>query len=97
MKLTLDNLDVVAAAAKETNYGTIWRTSLGIGVVFPMFLFYLRLKLKEPENFQTENMKKKTPYKLVLKYYWPRLMCVSWIWFIYNVSSRLSCRGESTY
>lgn len=77
---------VVAAAAHDTNYETIWRTSLGIGVVFPMFLFYLRFKLKEPEEFQNNNMKRKTPYRLVLKFYWVRLLAVSLIWFIYNFS-----------
>ncbi|KAH7025014.1 MFS phospholipid transporter Git1 [Microdochium trichocladiopsis] len=77
---------VVAAAAHDTYYETIWRTSLGIGVVFPMFLFYLRLKLKEPEEFQTENMKRNTPYLLAFKFYWARLLAVSLIWFIYNFS-----------
>ncbi|KAJ3554292.1 hypothetical protein NPX13_g10652 [Xylaria arbuscula] len=33
---------VVAAAAKNKYFGTIWRTSLGIGVVFPLVLFVLR-------------------------------------------------------
>lgn len=78
-------LDVVAAAARNTHYETIWRTSLGIGLVFPLVLFYLRLRLEEPEEFQKENMKKTTPYWLVLKFYWARLLCVSLIWFMYNV------------
>ncbi|KAI0155301.1 MFS general substrate transporter [Xylariaceae sp. FL1272] len=76
---------VVAAAASNKYYGTIWRTSLGIGVVFPLILFVLRLKLKEPEEFSRNSMKHaKTPYKLVLKYYGFRLFIVSAIWFIYN-------------
>ncbi|KAI1263212.1 MFS general substrate transporter [Xylariaceae sp. FL1019] len=76
---------VVAAAASNKYYGTIWRTSLGIGVVFPLILFVLRLKLKEPEEFSRNSMKHaKTPYKLVLKYYGFRLFIVSSIWFIYN-------------
>ncbi|KXJ85293.1 MFS phospholipid transporter Git1 [Microdochium bolleyi] len=77
---------IVAVAANDTNYETIWRTSLGIGVVFPLFLFYLRFKLKEPEEFQTENMKRSTPYGLVLRFYWPRLLAVALVWFIYNFS-----------
>ncbi|KAI1764965.1 MFS general substrate transporter [Hypoxylon sp. FL1150] len=79
---------VVAAAAHNTYYGTIWRTSLGIGVVFPLVLFVLRLKLREPEEFSRNSMKHvKTPYSLVFRYYGFRLLIVSLIWFIYDFSA----------
>ncbi|KAI0408382.1 MFS general substrate transporter [Xylaria palmicola] len=79
---------VVAAAAHNKNFGTIWRTSLGIGIVFPLILFVLRLKLKEPEEFSRNSMKNaRTPYKLVLKFYGFRLFIVSLIWFIYDFSA----------
>lgn len=65
----------------------MWRTSLGIGVIFPLSLLYLRFKLEEPEEFSKESMKKETPYKLVLGFYGGRLFCVSLIWFLYNVRS----------
>lgn len=81
---------VVAAAAQNKYYGTIWRTSLGIGVVFPLVLFVLRLRLKEPEEFSRNSMKRaRTPYLLVLKFYGFRLLIVSLIWFIYDVSAAL--------
>jgi len=51
-------------------------------------LLYLRLKLQEPEEFKRESMKYvKIPYWLVIKYYWWRLACVSFIWFLYDFSS----------
>ncbi|KAI0459122.1 putative MFS phospholipid transporter [Xylaria acuta] len=79
---------VVAAAASNKYYGTIWRTSLGIGIVFPLILFVLRLKLKEPEEFSRNSMKNaRTPYRLVLKFYGFRLLIVSLIWFIYDFSA----------
>ncbi|KAI1814293.1 MFS general substrate transporter [Poronia punctata] len=79
---------VVAAAAQNKYYGTIWRTSLGIGAIFPMILFVLRLRLKEPEEFSRNSMKHvRTPYTLVLKYYGFRLFIVSLIWFIYDFST----------
>ncbi|KAJ8122232.1 hypothetical protein ONZ43_g1523 [Nemania bipapillata] len=79
---------VVAAAAQNKYYGTIWRTSLGIGVVFPLTLFVLRLKLKEPEEFSRNSMKNaRTPYSLVIKFYGFRLFIVSLIWFIYDFSA----------
>jgi MFS family permease len=64
-----------------------WRLSLGLGVIPPFVLFLLRLKLKEPEEFQRESMKHvRIPYGLVLKYYWWRLFVVGLIWFLYDVS-----------
>ncbi|KAJ3499099.1 hypothetical protein NLG97_g616 [Lecanicillium saksenae] len=78
---------VVAAACHNGHYETIWRTSLGIGVVFPLVLFVLRLRLKEPEEFAKESMRRATPYSLVLKYYWFRLTAVSIIWFLYDFSA----------
>lgn len=94
----------------------MWRVSLGIGVVPPLSLLYLRIKLKvrlfaynsslrthdnydpletcidymlilgkEPEAFSREKFKKgKTPYWLAVKFYGPRLVLVSTIWFIYD-------------
>jgi hypothetical protein len=65
-----------------------WRLSLGLGVVPPLLLFFLRLKLNEPEEFKRESMKHVSiPYGLVLKYYWWRLFVVGLIWFLYDVSS----------
>ncbi|KAK4199769.1 putative transporter [Triangularia verruculosa] len=79
---------LVAAAAHNTNYETIWRTSLGIGVVFPLSLFVLRFFIKEPEEFQKHSMKyARTPYKLVFQLYGWRLFIVSFIWFLYDFSA----------
>lgn len=86
--LTL-KLDVVAAACHNGHYSTIWRVSLAIGCVFPMVLFLLRLRLKEPEEFSKESMKKQTPYLLVFRFYGFRLAAVSIIWFLYDVSCPL--------
>lgn len=78
---------VVAAACQSEHLETIWRTSLGIGVIFPLVLFVMRLRLKEPEEFAKESMRKNTPYALVLRFYWWRLLCVSLIWFLYDFST----------
>ncbi|KAH7141692.1 major facilitator superfamily domain-containing protein [Dactylonectria macrodidyma] len=78
---------VVAAACHNGHLSTIWRTSLGIGLVFPLILFVLRLRLKEPEEFATQSMRRQTPYILVLRYYWFRLLCISVVWFLYDFSS----------
>lgn len=47
----------------------VWRLALGLGVLPPLSLFYLRLKLKEPEEFNRETMKNThTPWWLVIQY-----------------------------
>ncbi|APA08689.1 hypothetical protein SS1G_02429 [Sclerotinia sclerotiorum 1980 UF-70] len=79
---------LMVVICSEDHLRAAWRISLGLGVVPPLLLFYLRLKLKEPEEFQRESMKNvKIPYGLVIRYYWFRLLIVSLIWFIYDFST----------
>ncbi|KAK6344476.1 hypothetical protein TWF696_008112 [Orbilia brochopaga] len=66
----------------------VWRVSLGLGVIPPLSIIYLRTKLKEPERFKQETMKDtKVPWVLVIKYYWFRLAVISALWFIYDFSA----------
>lgn len=67
------------------NLGLVWRLSLGLGVVPPLSLLYLRIKLQEPESFSRESFTKiKTPYWLALKFYGPRLALVCILWMTYD-------------
>lgn len=79
---------VVAAACRNGYLGTQWRTSLGIGVVFPLVLFVLRMRIREPEEFSRNSMAHvRVPYGLVIRFYGLRLLAVSAIWFIYDFSA----------
>ncbi|KAJ3003994.1 hypothetical protein HKX48_001470 [Thoreauomyces humboldtii] len=79
---------LVACAVSSNDFGTIWRVSLGLGTLFPLVLFVMRLRLKEPEASVQNSMRHApTPYLLILKFYGPRLLAVSMIWFIYDFSS----------
>ncbi|KAI9844621.1 MAG: hypothetical protein M1837_005473 [Sclerophora amabilis] len=72
----------------ENHLRAVWRIALGLGVVPPLSLLWLRIKLKEPEEFQRETMKNtKFPWALIIKFYWWRLTIVSLIWFIYDFSA----------
>jgi len=65
-----------------------WRVCLGLGIIPPLSLLYLRLKLNEPESYKRSSMSKtRTPYWLCIKFYWFRLLIVAWIWFLYDFSS----------
>lgn len=70
----------------ENHLRAAWRVMLGLGVIPPLTLFYLRLKLKEPEEFNKERMHK-YPVSLIIRFYWKRLTIVSLIWFIYDFSA----------
>ncbi|KAF2848644.1 MFS general substrate transporter [Plenodomus tracheiphilus IPT5] len=79
---------VVVLATGENHLRAAWRICLGIGIIPPLSLLYLRLKLQEPEAFKRESLAKaKTPWLLIVKYYWYRLGIVSMIWFIYDFSA----------
>lgn len=70
----------------EDNLRANWRISLGLGIIPPFALFFLRFRLHEPEQTKKNSMAQvKTPYWLVIKFYWFRLLVVSLIWFIYDV------------
>ncbi|GFZ45318.1 Probable metabolite transport protein [Saitozyma sp. JCM 24511] len=63
----------------------VWRITLGLGVVPPMFLMYFRLKMHEPEVYKKGTMRNaRIPYWLIIKRYWVKLAAVSITWFIYD-------------
>ncbi|KAJ5720848.1 Glycerophosphodiester transporter GIT2 [Penicillium malachiteum] len=70
----------------EGHYRAAWRICLGLGVIPPLSLFYLRYKMNEPEEFNRQRMHK-FPITLIIRFYWKRLFVVSLIWFIYDFSS----------
>lgn len=50
----------------EDHLRAAWRVALGLGVIPPLSLLYLRIKLQEPEEFNRERMHK-FPLLLILK------------------------------
>lgn len=80
---------IVILATTEAHLEPAWRICLGIGILPPLSLLYLRLKLEEPEEFKRESIKsaRDTPWLLAMKFYGPRLAVVSLIWFVYDFSA----------
>ena len=79
---------IIVLITTESHLRAAWRISLGLGVIPPLSLLYLRLKLKEPEEFKRQSMKNtRFPWWLIIKFYWLRLTIVSLIWFIYDFSA----------
>ena len=59
----------------ENNLGPAWRLSFGLGVIPPLSLLYLRLKLKEPEEYNRHRMHR-FPYGLIIRFVTPRVYIV---------------------
>ncbi|KAF2857391.1 MFS phospholipid transporter Git1 [Piedraia hortae CBS 480.64] len=79
---------IVVLATTQSHLRAAWRICLGLGVIPPTVLLLMRARLQEPESYRQNTMAKtKTPWGLVIKFYWKRLMIVSAIWFIYDFSA----------
>lgn len=79
----------------EDHLRAAWRVSLGLGVVPPIILLLMRLRLQEPEEFKRESMKHTSiPYGLVIRYYWQRILVVGAIWFLYDVCTLILGKFE---
>ncbi|PGG96588.1 hypothetical protein GX51_07750 [Blastomyces parvus] len=76
---------VVVLILTESHLRAAWRVMLGIGVIPPLSLLYMRLKVQEPEEFTRERMHQ-YPVWLIIRFYWTRLSVVSLIWFVYDFS-----------
>lgn len=77
---------IVVLIFGDNHLRAVWRISLGLGVIPPLSLLYLRIKLKEPEEYNRNKMNT-YPYLLIFKFYGLRLLVVSTIWFIYDFSA----------
>jgi hypothetical protein len=71
-------------ATGEKHLRVAWRICLGFGILPPFILLLCRMKLQEPEAYKRNAAKFKTPWLLGLRYYWPRLLAVCSIWFVYD-------------
>lgn len=75
---------IVLSAAGLHHLETVWRVCFGLGIVWPLVIFWFRFKMATSKMYKSSAMTKNVPYKLVLKYYWPRLLGTCGCWFIYD-------------
>lgn len=73
---------IVLSAAGENHLSTVWRVCFGIGVIFPLSVFYFRLKMLNSKLYRRGAIKHHVPYMLVLRYYWKRLVGTCGAWFL---------------
>lgn len=75
---------IVLSAAGETHLSTVWRVCFGIGCIFPLAVFYFRLKMVNSKLYRRGAIKKSVPYGLVIRYYWKTLIGTCGAWFLYD-------------
>ncbi|KAI5459170.1 major facilitator superfamily domain-containing protein [Mariannaea sp. PMI_226] len=75
---------IVLSAAGLNHLEVVWRVCFGIGILWPLSVFYFRLRMLNSKLYRRGAIKKQVPYKLVLRYYWKTLIGTCGAWFLYD-------------
>ena len=80
---------IVISAAGTNHLSTVWRVCFGLGCLLPLTVFYFRLKMLNSKLYRRGAIKKRVPYKLVVRYYWKSLIGTCGAWFLYDFVSSI--------
>ncbi|KAF7718406.1 MFS-type General substrate transporter [Penicillium ucsense] len=75
---------IVLMACQQSHYSTVWRVCFGIGCVWPLSVFYFRIRMLNSALYRRGAIKRHVPYRLVLRYYWKDLIGTCGAWFLYD-------------
>ncbi|KAF7725980.1 Plasma membrane permease, mediates uptake of glycerophosphoinositol and glycerophosphocholine [Apophysomyces ossiformis] len=75
---------VILLAIFKDNLEPVWRLCLGLGILPPLSVLYFRLKMADSKAYAAGAIKRKVPYLLIIKRYWPRVLITSGLWFVYD-------------
>lgn len=75
---------IVLSAATMDHPSTIWRVCFGVGIIFPLSIFYWRVKMINSQLYRRGAIRRKVPYALVVRYYWKSLIGTCGAWFLYD-------------
>ncbi len=88
---------IVLSAAGANRLSTIWRVCFGIGCIFPLTVFYFRIRMLNSKLYRRGAIKRRVPYMLVLRYYWKTMIGTCGAWFIYDFVRRSSIGQDEEY
>lgn len=77
---------IVLAACHQSHLSTVWRVCFGIGCIWPLSVFYFRIRMLNSKLYRRGAIKQNVPYKLVIRYYWKTLIGTCGAWFLYGMS-----------
>ncbi|KAF9069150.1 MFS Git1p-like glycerophosphoinositol permease, partial [Rhodocollybia butyracea] len=75
---------VVLSAAGTNHLQTVWRVCFGIGILLPMGVFIVRMRMMTTILYKKGAIKQNVPYGLVFKRYWKSLIGTCCAWFLYD-------------
>ncbi|KZS96082.1 MFS Git1p-like glycerophosphoinositol permease [Sistotremastrum niveocremeum HHB9708] len=75
---------IALSAAGEQHLPTVWRVCFGVGILLPVTVFFLRLRMLSSKLYRKGAIKRKVPYWLVVRRYWKSLIGTCGAWFLYD-------------
>jgi MFS family permease len=79
---------LLCVGQEVSKYEIVWRTSLALGLIPPLSIFWFRVRMAISTAYRKSAMRKqRVPYKLAFKRYWRSLLGCSATWFMYNYVS----------
>lgn len=81
---------IVLSACSQSHYSTVWRVCFGIGCIWPLSVFYFRIRMLNSALYRRGAIKRHVPYTLVIRYYWKTLIGTCGAWFLYGKSLYLA-------
>jgi MFS family permease len=75
---------IVLQCTTEAHPSTLWRVCFGIGVIFPVTIFYWRVKMMNSKLYRRGAIRRQVPYSLVIRYYWRTLIGTTLTWAMYD-------------
>ncbi|KZF19995.1 MFS general substrate transporter [Xylona heveae TC161] len=75
---------IVYSCTGMAHLSTLWRVCFGIGCIFPLVIFYFRIKMLNSKLYRRGAIQKRVPYLLILRYYWKSLLGTCGAWFLYD-------------
>ncbi|KAI1332469.1 putative metabolite transport protein [Xylariaceae sp. FL0255] len=82
--LVLSIFLIILQATGQNHLTTTWKVGFGIGILLPLTVFYFRVKMLNSKLYRKGAIKKRVPYKLIIRYYWKTLIGTCGAWFLYD-------------
>ncbi|KIK71109.1 hypothetical protein GYMLUDRAFT_148551 [Collybiopsis luxurians FD-317 M1] len=81
---------IVLSAAGTNHLQTVWRVCFGIGIILPLGVFIVRMRMMSTILYKKGAIKRHVPYVLVVKRYWRSLIGTCCAWFLYDFASSVT-------
>lgn len=61
-----------------------WRVLFALGIIFPLAVFYFRIRMVNSRLYRRNAVRRQVPYGLIFRRYWPTLLGTAGTWFLYD-------------